>query len=162
MLLRFFACALLALVVPVAGCSLKHDGLHTQEFMDGLYLRMTPQPAEPGETVTFYVEGEPPTGLRVYRHADLLSANGDRLFRLDASQLGQEPPAPLAYPLPSNYRPRTGLAAFVAHQVVQIPRRIAPGRYTLQTDIVVGPRWRRWDGTLRSTPDGTIRIAQRR
>lgn len=127
--------ALLA-VVAVGGCQRDHNDYPVGQFINDLYLDVTPRPAEQGERVAFFVQGEPPVRLMAHRYADLLTLEGEPLYRLDAAGPGGETPRPLRYPLPTDYDPPANLVALQTRQTVQLPADVRPGKYILQTDIV--------------------------
>lgn len=132
----------------------------TQESVDQLYLRVTPRPAERGDPVRFFVQGEPPINLKARTFADLLSEDGELLFRLDSVPPHGDPPAPIPYPLSENYVPPTETTRLQARQVVSLPARLRPGRYTLQAYIFGRDRYT--GGTPhRGTPSWTFPILAR-
>ena len=125
----------------------------TQQFIDYLHPSAQPGRPEPGEVVTFFVQGEPPAALRAHQYADLLSEDSDRLFRLD-SRDRSPPPRPIAYPLPENYVAPVGTLRLQTRQRIRIPEQLAPGRYTIRTPITGVRR----DRGYRGTPSATLPI----
>jgi hypothetical protein len=149
--------ALLA-VVAIGGCRWEDDDYPVGQFINDLYLHVTPRPSEQGERVVFFVQGEPPVKLRAHRYADLLTLDGEPLYRLDAEGPGSEAPRPLRYPLPPDYEAPAGLDALPTRQTVQLPADIAPGKYILQTDIVGVGR----SSDRHGTPSWKLPIVSRR
>lgn len=108
----------------------------TKKFANDLYLVVRPRPAVRGEAVSLFVQGEPPIRLRARRFVDLLSEDGEPLYRLDSAKPGRPVPAPVEYPLPPSYLAPAGTVNLQARQRVRLPADLTAGRYALQGQIL--------------------------
>lgn len=121
-----------------------------QEFIEDLHLSVGGQPFAAGEEVSFFVQGEPPTHIRVGQYLDVLAAGGEALYRLESAR-GRK--RAIRYPLPADYLPPRPVR-LQRRQRVALPAKLPPGRYTLRATLFTGKDYE----NERATPEKRIRL----